>query len=252
MAPKLDYMKDRLIDMYQSGMSVYAIAKEVRQYQQAVAVTLDKYIEREKRKDYEFNRNYFAVLNSEDKAYFLGFIAADGSLVDNGNGVLVLSISLEEGDRCILESFKEHLEAEQPIYPVGINQVRMTVTNKKFAADLMKLGIEQRKSLTMEAMLHAVPEQYRKDFIRGYFDGDGSIFLSQTGGGEPRHYVGIRGTEAFLEDFRRYCGIRGSLRKDGGIHQWRFGAKEDVIKFRNLIYQDANVYLARKHDKFPW
>lgn len=252
MVPKLDYMKDELIKMYQSGMSLGAIAKQIGEYPQAVATTLDKYIERKKRKDYDFDRSYFSVIDSEDKAYFLGFIAADGALVDNGRGVLVMSISINEKDVSVLESFKECLKAEHPVYPVGKQQVRFNIANKQFTSDLMNLGIEQRKSLTMGPMLQYVPDEYRKDFIRGYFDGDGSIFSTVTSGKQVRHYASIRGTEAFLEDLKEYLGLGGYISKDSECPQWRFGSKADIAKFRDIIYDHSNFYLARKKDKFPW
>lgn len=252
MALKLEYMRDELIKMYESGKSITAISKEIGEYEQAIRNVLIGHTEIRHRKDYEFDCDYFEKIDSEDKAYFLGFIAADGALVDNGRGVLVLSISINEKDVMVLEKLKEHMKAEHPIKQLARNQVRITITRKKLASDLMKLGIHERKSLDLEPMLSVVPKPFKKDFIRGYFDGDGSIFMTTTGSKNPRHYVGIRGTEDFLKEFSDYTGIKGSLKFSSGTHQWRFGAKADIIKFRDLIYDNSTIYLSRKKEKFPW
>ncbi|MDA1616399.1 hypothetical protein PDK03_07280 [Bacillus cereus group sp. TH204-1LC] len=252
-APKLDYMKDELIAMYQSGMSVRAISKEIGEYQQAIATTLDRYIERKPKKTIKVNPNYFESIDSEDKAYFLGFIAADGALVDNGQGVMVLTISIKKDDRVILDKLKECLESEHNIQELPRNQVRLSLANKKLASDLISHGIEQRKSLTMGKMLHHIPEEHRRHFIRGYFDGDGSVFTCTTGRpGSPRttRYIAIRGTKEFLEEIQEYCGIKGHIQFNTGTHQLRCGAEADVTKFRDLIYTDSTFCLERKRERF--
>ncbi|HDR4736814.1 TPA: LAGLIDADG family homing endonuclease [Bacillus cereus] len=252
-APKLDYMKDELIRMYQSGMSLYAISKATGEYVQAIATTLDRYIERIPKKVIKINPDYFESIDCEEKAYFLGFIAADGALVDNGQGVMVLTISIKEDDRIILEKLKECLGSEHNIQILSRGQVRLSLANKKLTSDLMKHGIEQRKSLTMGKMLHHIPEEHRRHFIRGYFDGDGSVFTCTTGRpGSPRttRYIGIRGTKEFLEEIQEYCGIKGTIQFNTGTHQLRCGAEADVTRFRELIYNDSTFCLERKREKF--
>lgn len=251
--PKLDYMKDELIEMYQSGMSLYAISKATGEYIQAITTTLDRYIERAPKKVIKVDPDYFESIDCEEKAYFLGFIAADGALVDNGQGVMVLTISIKEDDRVILEKLKECLGSEHNIQELSRRQVRFSLANKKLTSDLMSHGIEQRKSLTMGKMLHHVPEEHRRHFIRGYFDGDGSVFQCTTGHPGRRRitrYVSFRGTEEFLEELREYFNIKGTLKFNNGTHQWRFGAEADVTKFRDLIYTGSTFCLERKRERF--
>jgi len=249
---KLDNRKDEILSMYDDGMTIYKIAKSIGEYEQAVSNLLRKHIDIPKNEYYAFNESYFETIDSEDKAYFLGFIAADGCIAANNKGTKILTISLAEKDRSVLESFKECLEAEQPIKELARQQVRFVVARKKIIEDIEKYDIGERKSLTMGPILQNIPDDFKSHFLRGYFDGDGSIFQTKTGSKEMVHYVAIRGTKEFLEELQEYCGIKGALQFNTGTHQWRFGAKSDVLKFRDIIYSDSIHHLQRKYDKFPW
>lgn len=252
---KLEHLKDEILEMYSSGMSVYKIANHFGEYEQAVSTVIKKYGNHKPRTFYEFDENFFESIDTEEKAYFLGFIAADGCVQNNGRGVFVLSITINDKDIDILERMKLAMKAQQPIIHLKRdNMVRITFTRKKLISDLMSLGLTERKSLTMDPMLHHLSESMKPHFIRGYFDGDGSVMLSKTGhpgSYKQRHYVAFRGTESFLQSFRDYFSIQGNMSFSNGTHQWRFGAKSDVCKFRDIIYQNATVFMSRKHDKFP-
>lgn len=252
---KLEHLKDEILEMHANGMSIHKIAKHFGEYEQAVSTIIKKYGQHKPRTFYNFNVDFFETIDTEEKAYFLGFIAADGCIQNNSSGVMVLSITINNRDIDILERMKEAMKAEQPIIHLKRhNMVRITFTRKKLISDLMKYDLTERKSLTMGPMLHHLSESMKPHFVRGYFDGDGSVYIAHTGypgNYVPRHYVSFRGTEAFLESFRDYFSIKGSLYFSNGTHQWRFGAKSDVERFRDIIYKDAAVFMSRKHEKFP-
>lgn len=243
-------MKDKLIEKYQGGMSIYQIAKEIGENQQAVSNTLKKYVTLRPKVVYDLDENYFSNIDTEDKAYHLGFIAADGAVVNNGNDIMVLTISINKKDIEILENMKRCMKSNHNIQTLQRDQVRLAIANKTLLSDLMKLGIHERKSLDLEPMLKFVPNKLKHHFIRGYFDGDGSIFWTKTGSKNKRRYVAIRGTKEFLEEIQSYFGAGGTIQFNTGTHQLRIGAKADVEHIYQVMYQDASVYLERKYLKF--
>lgn len=145
------------------------------------------------------------------------------------------------------------MDAENPVLPLkGKSQVRITFTSKVLTSSLEKHGVTYRKSLTMGNIIQNIPENIKHHFIRGYFDGDGSIVWTKTGGGIRRPYVSFVGTYEFLLPIKNYL-HGGSLFKDSKSNIWRltFGAKRDVLWFKDFIYTDANYFLERKKERFP-
>lgn len=243
-------MKDELVEKYESGMSIYEIAKQIGENQQAVSNTLKKYTTLRPKAIYDLDEHYFSAIDTEDKAYFLGFIAADGAVVNNGSDVMVLTISINKKDIEILENMKASMKSTHNIQKLQRDQVRLAIANKKLLSDLMKLGIHERKSLDLEPMLKFIPNSLKHHFIRGYFDGDGSIFWTKTGSKNKRRYVAIRGTKNFLEEIQAFFGVGGTIQFNTGTHQLRIGAKADVEHIYQIMYQDASVRLERKYLKF--
>src|SRR5437764_9614937 len=145
---------------------------------------------------------------------------------------------------------KTSIKSNHNIQSLQRNQVRLAIANKKLLGDLMKLGIHERKSLDLEPMLKYVTDELKHHFIRGYFDGDGSIFWTKTGSKDKRRYISFRGTKAFLEEVKAYFGVGGTIQFNTGTHQLRVGAKADVEHIYQVMYRDASVRLERKYLKF--
>ena len=267
---KLESRKDEIIAMYEKGMNPYAISKEIGEYEQSVANLLRRYSHLPKRVPYLIDESYFEKIDSVDKAYFFGLIAADGSMVENGNNHQ-MTISLQSEDKYILELLRTSMKAEVPVREYAqsyqrkddyiYTQSRFVTGNKKICSDLIAHGIIPRKSKTLGALLQEVEESYKIDFVRGYFDGNGSIFKSITSGTQEKNYITFRGTEEILSDIKNYLEIgntkiyfgKGSA-EGTGTYTWRFGAKKDIIKFKQAIYHEnvGDFYLTRKKEKFLW
>jgi len=222
---------------------------------------------------YDFSRtypitkpDYFQTIDSYMKAYWLGFICADGYLVNNPSKVI--GIQLTESDRIILENFKEHIGSNVPLREIkprslNINNkiyiskpcVRLHLGNKQMYDDLIKLGVTTNKSKTLINILGKIPYKYRDSFIVGYFDGDGSVYLPNgkiktgTNNWYPSHSISctMRGTKELLEAFRAHLNIntRLSYNKTYVLH---INRKEDIIRFLKC-YNNLNFFLSRKFDK---
>ena len=137
---------------------------------------------------YAINKNYFEKIDSSEKAYWLGFLMADGCIVEYKNKksgnlkAMGLQVSLKSDDISQLQMLKNDLESEAPI---SINNVklngkifkscRIVFCCTKMCKDLIQLNCTPRKSLSAKYPANKIPEQYEIDFVKGYFDGDGAV-----------------------------------------------------------------------------
>lgn len=134
---------------------------------------------------YELREDYFDKIDSAEKAYFLGLLYADGN-VAKGN----FRIELTGSDKPLLERFRDaiYLDSNRPLYRVrgkikqwGQKRCRtrlgycLAVFSSKIADALIKHGCGPKKTDVIRFPFGSLPEQYYRDFIRGYFDGDGCI-----------------------------------------------------------------------------
>lgn len=134
---------------------------------------------------YEFTEDYFESLDSQEKAYFLGFLAADGSVHNKANR---LTICLAKRDVDVIEKLcdvlsydKSHIieynafyydeNRVKKIFPA----VRASLFSKKMKQDLLKYNIVSNKSHKEASLISNIPDKYKWAWIAGYIDGDGSI-----------------------------------------------------------------------------
>lgn len=127
----------------------------------------------------DYNERYFEVIDSSDKAYFLGLLASDGNISPR---LTAVRIALKETDSWILEQFRKFLGNQAPELRTKISknngkealpQKNLVLSRKAMVDDLIKLGITPNKSHTLK--LSCDLGNFKKDFLRGVWDGDGSI-----------------------------------------------------------------------------
>lgn len=198
------------------------------------------------------NHNYFKVINDEHKAYWLGFLYADGY---NNEKFYQVEITLKDEDKYILEELKKDCES---IYDIKYKEVnlngkvfpcnRLTLYSKEISQDLKKLGCMQKKSLIIKFPTEEqVPDNLIHHFMRGYFDGNGCI--------SGNNFM-LNSTKDFLDEYIRRLRNNTDISKagyfsiDGQGHRWSHASKRDLQKIFNYLYKDATIYLHRKHNKF--
>lgn len=130
-----------------------------------------------------YNENYFDIIDTPQKAYFLGLLYADGCISHttrtSGSICYIMAIALQEDDKYVLEKFRIEMERPNNLLFIRGNDHRkakfcFTVSGEKIHHDLEKHGCVERKSLILQFPT-TVPEELMSHFIRGYFDGDGCI-----------------------------------------------------------------------------
>lgn len=199
------------------------------------------------------DQHFFDNIDTEEKAYWLGFIAADGYLHKNGRCV---SIEIKNSDRDHLSRFKDLVNAKE-YYRERVRKgtvtysYRVVVHGKLFSDSLKRLGLDndKSKSLTCGIFEH-IPDSLLNHFIRGYFDGDGCISNPTNGGCK----YSIASTESFNLRLKSTLDKRLGFDHYLVVHR-SYSALEGSGMFRSKIFRDflyngSSVYLDRKHKLF--
>ena len=200
---------------------------------------------------YECNEKFFDVIDTEEKAYWLGFLYADGCIANDTHYMsLVLSIS----DKEHLIEFNKHIKSTYPIKIEREKYVKLKISNKHIGNSLINKGCIPKKSLILEfPNLSQVPKFLIRHFIRGYFDGDGCICNQLNNKGYFRSKINIVGTNNFLSGLIIHLpieNIKVHQRNGFKVHEINIYNKKDIIKIMHYLYDDATVYLKRKYNKF--
>lgn len=130
---------------------------------------------------YTFNENIFEQIDTPEKAYWIGFLYADGSIHTNSN---TLALTLKESDKEHLQHFEHFLNIEPSClkYQSDSKAWRFQVTREKIWKDLYSIGFTPSKTYDKTLIVwNHIPNQYKKDFLLGLWDGDGSFYISKEG-----------------------------------------------------------------------
>ena len=192
----------------------------------------------------------FETIDTEEKAYWLGFLYADGSVGSTDNRI---ELGLAEKDLKHIEKFRDFTGIFNKIsYRATTKSYRYAFKSIPCKEDLIKQGCVPKKSLILKFPTEdQVPPHLIRHFIRGYFDGDG--WFTNT---NDCFQVGIIGTEDFIRGFLDNIEIQNKTNKifivhrENGAKRYVFGAYNDVLNFLNWIYKDSNVYLDRKYEHY--
>ena len=211
-------------------------------------------IEELKKIDYPRNSNYFQTIDSPDKAYWLGFLYADGYI---GKGSEI-RINLSSKDEEHLRKFLSAIEAsnskihhsEKIIQNKVFYQSYISLKDKKMCEDLEDKGCINKKSFILTFPTEKVPENLYSHFIRGYFDGDGSIHFTQCGQAKkPNYRISFCGTKDMLEHIRAILGkYKLSLEKRENIYSLSINGNKQLEKILSFIYEGSydEIELTRK------
>jgi hypothetical protein len=217
----------------------------------------------------DYNKNFFENIDSEEKAYWLGFIYADGYVTTEDRWGLELGIIDINHMQNLLDSFDCNINIKTRIKNEN-ESCSFLIKNKKMYNDLVEKGVIRNKTELLEFPNEEIlPEIYYSHFIRGFFDGDGCVTYTISDyirkDRNNKIYNNIRKSISFVcksENFilkLKYImsefydiNFNLSINKKDNLHTLQVGNSNDIIKFYNLIYNNSNKYnrLKRKFDKF--
>ncbi len=253
-----------IVAKYSMGISAMSIAKEFNISEHMVNYRLKKagITKRSLSKahqQYTLNENYFDTVDTHEKAYWLGFLYADGY---NHEGRGDIKLCLNVNDIPHLERFNKALNSNRPIKQnagnLRDNTAQLDINNKHFSASLAKLGCVQNKSFVINMPnFDVVPERFRNSFMLGYFDGDGCICASGN-------MFSITSCFDFLTTYQQVlmdnCDLnqtklstkKKTAHKPLREKSWRlaYSGRNSITRIYNFLYS-ANIYsLPRKKLKF--
>lgn len=219
---------------------------------------------------YHINYHYFNNIDTKDKAYFLGWLASDGNVykrTNKPNTKSIIKLSLNYKDYEILELFKKYIKTEKPlIYTqrrIGKNKEIITyaavleIVSDEVANDLSKYNIIPNK--TWEYEIVELDNKLMNHFLRGYFDGDGSIYFRCNDADKLSQYdITISGFVHNLEKIQNFLNkvniksiiILDKRKKHHGVYDFgslTFSNIENMYRFITYLYKDCDdLYLKRK------
>lgn len=206
------------------------------------------------KRKYTVNENYFSKLN-EQKAYWLGVMYADGNVSTNNKnstGRIVLSST----DKNWLIDFSKHIDYTGPIREEVHKKFKksvwkITIDSRKMYDDLVKLGCVPRKSLIIE--FPNINKDLYNHFIRGYFDGDGSVTICKNLKDSNWKILKASicsGSEKFIDQLSKILPIKNKRYYKGKrIFEIKMSLNDSVSLY-NFMYKNSTVFLERKYSKF--
>ena len=261
-------VRQQIVQDYKTGKSMRQIEQDYKVTRSTVSKYLTnlgiKTVAGNHHRLYNHNEFYFHDIQAEHPAYWLGFMFADGYIINNeeryGQDQFGLSLALE--DKEMINLFKQDLEATNPIHEYERNThtkgqplCRIQLTSQQTVDDLIFYGCTKQKSRTLQPPKN-LPEKVIHHFIRGFFDGDGSITKVKN----ERYKItdgyayGINITTTYaMAEWLQYFFEMGSIVKDNRretTYYYSLGGHRQVIKFYHILYDTATIYMPRKFLRF--
>jgi len=209
---------------------------------------------------YGNNLNFFNKIDTEEKAYWLGFIYADGYVVEQKNKYayrfgIELSIKDLNHLQKLANIFNRKLSIKirssqicQSKEIKNFEMVNLTINNKTVWTDLQQNGISIRKTLNPDLTIFTKFEKkLLPHFIRGVFDGDGSIVKNSE------MFI-LNGNKDFLIEVQKILVSELKLKlkftkiflDQGNGYKLYYGGRLQIKKIYNWLYNNSLVFLERK------
>ena len=271
-----DDLENKIVELYKQNISPYQMVKIIPKLQGKRPSVIYGILKRKgieshrkcsltdeqrlNRRKYNVNDSYFEKIDTEHKAYWLGFIYADGFINTTED---VIGISLSKEDINHLEKFKDDVEFTGPIHNykgkgfIEIDYVRIVIRSKQMKQNLISLGVYENKTDILKfPTLNQVPKELIYHFIRGYIDGDGSITYGHIQkNGNKNYSIKITGTLDIIQSIQHVLNTNVKLEQrypDRNTDNWSLtiGGNKQVERILDLLYGNANVFLDRKYNRY--
>lgn len=213
----------------------------------------------------KIKEDFFENIDSEEKAYFLGFLLTDGNIYlkkgKNNKNYYEISLEIAYKDIHILKTLKKVLNINNKIsYRKRGNSefVKLSFNSNKIAHDLNKYGITPNKTKKINK-LPEIQHQFQRHFIRGLLDGDGGIYYNILNKKYYWHITFCSYNYSVCQEFQERCNYLLGIKenpakilkdKNCNIYRVHYNKKELVKQLVTILYEDSHYYLIRKYNLF--
>lgn len=252
-----------IINDYKNGETMDSIAKKYRISTKTISNVLKSnnihiLTSSETSRKYNLNEYYFDNIDNQDKAYCVGLLYADGCHSESN---YIINLSLQERDKDVLIKINELIGSNRPLRFLNYSsknsnwsdQYQLSINSKHMSKQLASLGMIANKSLKI-----VFPDWLEDDliphFLRGYIDGDGHLSNNPK---DAR--MSIVGTLDFCESVKAIVKEKLNINcsiyfchgeTDKPTRTLQIAGRNQMSKFLDYIYKDANLYLKRKYNVY--
>lgn len=249
-------LKDTLIKEYIEGTSLTELYNKYKVPISSIHYIIKKAKVNRPRENTTVKHDYFDFIDNEEKAYWIGFLLADGNVYTK-NYKNTISLGLKGTDKEHVQKFITCLNIKNKLYEtymkqgysIGNKKVQIAFSSNQIVVALEEFGIIPKKSSfdIKYKIQEIIPEMLQRHFWRGVIDGDGYITISNR----PQFSIGLVGTYKLLEDFLIYCKkfvpTQASIRPHSSIFDIRISSDYGE-KIAGLLYNKCKIYLNRKYN----
>lgn len=259
---EVDYLKKH----YQT-MSYAEIGKILHRTRNSVQCKMRK-LSLKKDNKYHYNSNFFNHIDNEKKAYWLGFIYADGYI----SGKYETAIELQYNDANHLRAFNKDIEGNIPVvykknYHINDAFIKTDFTESaiirlhqsKMQQSLKKYGISRVKSHDSVGIPKEIPNIFIRDFVRGYYDGDGGVWIDKKRSFQLRFYI-YGCNYKMLDDIKNVLYAQGIYsviipekrqlyKSTMRCYRLKIEGIKNTIAYFDYLYDNAERFLDRKYIK---
>ena len=254
-----DKQKQDILEMYtKKSMTIAEIKKVYTTHSREIGKILkelgiDTSYYQSRNVNRNINKNFFEIIDTEEKSYILGLLMADGCVRAHKNGNLYLTLELI--DKEIIERVQKELKSDSKIYESNRKRdyiknekptYTFSITDTKLCNDLGKYGVVPMKTKATDWLTQDIPDNLKRHYLRGLFDGDGSI-----GHYKGRWYISlINNHPKFLQDVGQWIeDLTGfgcpKVSKTSTSNRIIYTDKK-AKAIMKLLYQDNNISIERK------
>ena len=255
---------DRIVKLYKDGNTQDYICEQLLIRDRCITKTLRRRGEHirtysENNRRYSLNEHYFDNIDSPSKAYLLGMLYADGC---NHTDHYSITLSLQECDKEVVKFMKSEVEYEGPLRIIELkkknpkyqNQCRICINDQHMSLQLERLGVVQAKSLIIK-FPDFISGELMPHFVRGYFDGDGSINYDEK---RQKCHTKIAGTKEFCDKVSeiltsmncKHNMVHPKQCKDSNTYVLQTCGNKSSLKLLSWLYDNDEFHMDRKYQKY--
>lgn len=245
-------IEKEIIEKYKAGISAEKIAKEFSMNASTICRILKRNnieirTRSESRKMLKTNSSFIDIIDTTEKAYFIGFMYSSGMVSKDSNEI---KISIHNEDKDILEKFISLLFIDcSPKIGIDRNNCYLSIVDKQIREKLIEYGCGPNKTFNITFPTF-IKDELMSHFLRGFYDGVGSIGINKD---RDRIHVSLTGYKNFLLQIKEY--FKNKLNIDIGYYE--YGDNPNLIDLTsrsftdckiilNFLYKDCSICLDRK------